>query len=303
MNSILSFPDRGPWGDSKYRGNCSGHVYKALFEQLAPRSFCDPMVGSGTSIAVAQEMGIEAHGLDLRYGFNALRDSILEAIGGNAVDLTVSHPPYGEMIRYSSGVWGDTPHPDDLSWCKDDEDFHEKLQRVLLNQREATRTGGYYGTIIGDLRKQGRYVSYQAEAIARMPADELVAVLVKAQHNVMSDSRSYRKMTLPRIQHEYILLWEKRQRSTYTLLKGMALTASNRTRATWKALVHMALVSLGGKAALSAIYTAVRNSAPDANLASNSNIEAKVRQVLQLSPDLFESESRGVWRLTPPGKQ
>lgn len=99
MNSILSFPDRGPWGDSKYRGNCSGHVYKALFEQLAPRSFCDPMVGSGTSIAVAQEMGIEAHGLDLRYGFNALRDSILEAIGGNAVDLTVSHPPYGEMTK------------------------------------------------------------------------------------------------------------------------------------------------------------------------------------------------------------
>jgi hypothetical protein len=28
--SILSFPDRGPWGNSQYRGNCSGHVYKRI---------------------------------------------------------------------------------------------------------------------------------------------------------------------------------------------------------------------------------------------------------------------------------
>lgn len=23
-STVLSFPDRGPWGDQKYRGNCSG---------------------------------------------------------------------------------------------------------------------------------------------------------------------------------------------------------------------------------------------------------------------------------------
>ena len=23
-STVLSFPDRGPWGDPKYRGNCSG---------------------------------------------------------------------------------------------------------------------------------------------------------------------------------------------------------------------------------------------------------------------------------------
>ena len=25
-SSVLSFKDRGPWGDNKYRGNCSGYV-------------------------------------------------------------------------------------------------------------------------------------------------------------------------------------------------------------------------------------------------------------------------------------
>ena len=103
--SILSFPDRGPWGKSSWRGNCSGHIYKSLFEQLKPAVFVDPMVGGGTSVEVAREMGIQAHGLDLHSGFNVLRDSILAKVGKPA-DLVVSHPPYGAMIVYSGNVWG-----------------------------------------------------------------------------------------------------------------------------------------------------------------------------------------------------
>jgi hypothetical protein len=94
--SAMSFPDRGPWGKASWRGNCSGHVYRELFEQLfrniASPVFIDPMMGSGTSIDVAREMGIKAYGLDLHAGFNILTDSILERTGepGN---LVLSHPP------------------------------------------------------------------------------------------------------------------------------------------------------------------------------------------------------------------
>lgn len=112
--SVMSYPERGPWGSSKWRGNCSGHVYKDLFERLQPRVFVDPMVGSGTSVEVAKEMGIESYGLDLHQGFNAIRDSILLAVGKPA-DLCLSHPPYGGMILYSGNVWGNAPNPDDLS--------------------------------------------------------------------------------------------------------------------------------------------------------------------------------------------
>jgi len=55
--SILSFRERGPWGNARYRGSCSGHVYQRIFECLEPRVFTDPMVGSGTSVEVAREMG------------------------------------------------------------------------------------------------------------------------------------------------------------------------------------------------------------------------------------------------------
>ncbi len=294
--SILSFPERGPWGKSSWRGNCSGHVYKSLFEQLRPGTFVDPMVGSGTSVEVAREMGIQAFGLDLHSGFNVLRESILSAVG-QPVDLVVSHPPYGGMILYSGNVWG-SPHADDLSRCIDDQDFHEKLHIALLNQREATKGGGYYGTIIGDWRRNGRYTSYQAECIARMPSDELAAVLIKQQHNTVSDARAYARMKMPRILHEYILLWQKPAviASFLSNLSVMARQQSARLASTWKALVRTVLMALGGTADLASIYAKVSENAPE-RLANNPNWKAKVRQVLNQHSDQFASCERGIWAL------
>lgn len=206
--SILSFPDRGYWGHAGYRGNCSGHVYQQLFTVLRPRVFIDPMVGGGTSVEVAHEMGIESYGLDLHSGFNILKHSIQKTIGKLA-DLVLSHPPYHDIIRYSGEVWGNKPHPDDLSRCSCEEEFIDKLGIALRNQRAATLPGGYYGVIIGDIRRNGRYCSFQAEVIARMPKSELRAVLIKAQHHTRSEYAQYAHLRMPKIAHEYILLWQR----------------------------------------------------------------------------------------------
>lgn len=72
-------------------------MYKRIFEYLRPLVFTDPMVGSGTSVEVACEMGIEAYGLDLHAGFNILEHSILEAVGKPS-DLVLSHPPYHNIV-------------------------------------------------------------------------------------------------------------------------------------------------------------------------------------------------------------
>ncbi len=292
--SIMSYPERGNWGDAKWRGNCSGHVYKNLFEQLQPKVFIDPMVGSGTSVEVARELDIEAFGLDLHSGFNAVRDSILQTTGKEA-DLVVSHPPYGGMIVYSGKVWGQA-HPDDLSRCVDDEEFHAKMQLVLLNQREATKAGGFYGTIIGDWRRDGIYTSYQAEMIARMPRDELAAVLIKAQHNTMSSTKSYGRMRLPFILHEYILLWQKRGSSLLVLLHNLARDQYRRLTGTWKNIVKLALVQLGGQSDLAALYRLIGEQAAD-RLKTNPHWKDKVRQTLNSNPDLFRPCERGVWSI------
>ena len=291
--SILSYPDRGKWGRSDWRGNCSGHVYKDLFERLVPQVFVDPMVGSGTSVEVASEMGIEAYGLDLHSGFNAVRQSILEVVDKPA-DLVLSHPPYGAMVVYSGEVWGEAAHPDDLSRCIDDEDFHEKMQLVLLNQREATRGAGYYGTIIGDWRRGGRYTSYQAEMIARMPKDELAAVLIKQQHNTMSSSKSYGRMRLPFILHEYILLWQKKEAPMLILLRNLAKEQYARLTGTWKNIVKLALVQAGGRSDLDKLYRVIEQSASE-RVQSNPHWREKIRQTLNRNPGMFRSVERGVW--------
>ena len=290
--SVLNYPDRGKWGKNSWRGNCSGHVYKELFERLKPKVFVDPMVGSGTSVEVAREMGIEAYGLDLHSGFNAIRDSIAEAVGKPA-DLVVSHPPYGAMIVYSGNVWGQA-HPDDLSRCVDDEEFHQKMQLVLLNQREATAGGGYYGTIIGDWRRGGAYTSYQAEMIARMPKTELAAVMIKMQHNVQSGSKSYGNMRLPFILHEYILLWQKKSVPVLSMLQSLAQQQYARLTGTWVNVVKMALIRVGGKAPLNDLYAQIEKSAPE-RLATNQHWREKVRQTLNRNTDVFKPIERGVW--------
>ena len=205
--SVLAFPERGPWGSAAYRGNCSGHVYRRLFETLQPQVFTDPTVGGGTSVEVAREMGIEAYGLDLHSGFNILKQRILDAVGKPS-DLVFSHPPYHNLILYSGAVWGTEPHPDDLSRCATEEDFMDKLILAMKNQRNATKPGGYYGTLIGDVRKNGQYSSYQADLIARCPKQELRAVLIKEQFNITSNQKTY-PLSLPRIMHEYLILWQK----------------------------------------------------------------------------------------------
>lgn len=284
--SILSYPDRGPWGNNKYRGNCSGYIYRDLFQMTKPKVFVDAMVGGGTSVAVAREMGIEAYGLDLHSGFNILRDSIVNTVGKQA-DLVGTHLPYGGMIIYQD-------HPDDLSRCTSDEDFHEKVQIALLNQREATKDNGYYFTIIGDWRRKGVYTSYQAECIARMPADELATVLIKQQHNTMSDLKTYPNMVFPRIMHEYIIVWQKHAKSTYFLLGDIACKQAAALKATWRAIIRNVMMSLGGKATLQDIYDHVAATAPD-RVKVNDNWKAKVRQTLNSTQDYF-SEQRGVWQ-------
>lgn len=306
--SIVSYPDRGPWGQSRYRGNMTGHLYRDLASHLKAQSFCDPMAGSGSGPHAVAELGIQAFGLDLnpdfprlahraaqagavlRGGFNILRDNLADTIG-TRVDLNLSHIPYESMVVYSGGQWGEA-HPDDLSRCESTEDFLQKVQQALLNQREATRPGGIYGTIVGDWRRKGQYTSYQAEIIARMP-DELRSVLIKVQNNHMSSRQSYGHMRFAPIEHEYVLLFERTSESFYVALANIANRQWKAAQGTWRAAVRQALTRLGGEATLKDIYAQLSDH-PRAQ--TNPNWQAKIRQVLQLN-DEFGRVGRGNWAL------
>ncbi len=295
MNSILTFPERGPWGDSRYRGNCSGHIQKELINHFQPKLFVDVCEGSGTSRDVCRELGVEYVGLDLHRGFDFTNDYVLRELPRPA-DLVFSHPPYEQMIDYREvGKWENPALKQrDLSAC--DEDAFLELSRVmLLNQREATRKGGHYATLIGDLRSKGRFRSFQADYIQIMPRDELVGVVIKAQHNCVSDRRTYGGRFIP-IQHEYLLVWEKKAASLFQVAMEKAVELKRQGDMNWRSLLHMILVRLGGQAGMQDIYREVEREAPE-YVRNRPNWMAKVRQQLQFH---FESVTKGVWQSTQP---
>ena len=145
MKSVMSFPERGNYGKSNWRGNTSGYVIKELIQHFDPKIFVDACEGSGTSADVCKEMGVHYVGLDLYKGQDFTRDSILSALPRPA-DICFTHPPYHSLIKYSGSVYGDKELEGDTSHCVTPEEFISKSQVMLLNQREATKEGGIYTT-------------------------------------------------------------------------------------------------------------------------------------------------------------
>lgn len=292
MNSLISYPNRGHYGKSNYRGNCSGHVIKDLVQHFSPKLFVDTCEGSGTSGDVCRELGVQYVGLDLHRGFDFLSNPIINELPRQA-DMVFSHPPYHDMINYEQerqkhglGVVSSS----DTSICLSPEEFIEKSQLMLLNQREATRRGGVYTTLIGDYRKAGKFHSFQSDFIQLMPKDELMSVTIKAQHNVMSNGRSYSGSFVP-IMHEYLLIWKKKEKTMYQVMMNKAYELKRNIQSTWRNLIRIALMNLGGEAPLKSIYNEVAKLAAT-KVSLNANYQAKIRQQLQFH---FTNVERGVW--------
>jgi hypothetical protein len=294
MKSVMSFEERGAYGDKKWRGNTSGYVIKELVQHFNPKLFVDACEGSGTSRDVCKEMGIEYVGLDLYKGQDFTRDYILNQLPRPA-DVCFTHPPYHSMIQYSGSVYGDKKLDGDTSHCNSVEEFISKSQVMLMNQREATKEGGIYCTLIGDQRGgslgSGNFRSYQSDFIQMMPKDELLSVAIKLQHNCLSDNRVYNGNFIP-IMHEYLLIWKKKAKSLFAISFDIASELQSRVATTWRNAIRVVMMKLQ-KADLSTIYSEIEKVASSL-IANNPNYKAKIRQTLQKH---YNNVERGVWSL------
>ena len=294
MNSVMSFPERGNYGNSNWRGNTSGYVIKELIQHFNPKLFVDACEGSGTSKDVCKEMGIEYVGLDLYKGQDFTKDYILTQLPRPA-DICFTHPPYHDMIAYSGSVYGKEILMGDTSHCRNVEEFISKSQVMLMNQREATKEGGIYCTLIGDQRGgslgKGNFRSYQSDFIQMMPKEELLSVAIKLQHNCMSDTRIYNGSFIP-IMHEYLLIWKKRAKSLFAISFDIASELQSRVATNWRNAIRIVMMKLQ-KADLNTIYNEIEKVASNL-IANNPNYKAKIRQQLQKH---YNNVERGVWSL------
>ncbi len=294
MKSVMSFENRGKWGKSDWRGNTSGYVISEMINHFSPKLFVDACEGSGTSRDVCRDLGVDYVGLDLFRGNDFTKHDILTELPREA-DIVFTHPPYHSMIEYSGKVYGKDAIEGDTSRCLNPDEFIAKSQLMLLNQREATRSGGIYSTLIGDQRGgslgKGNFRSYQADFIKMMPTEELLSVTIKIQHNCMSDTRQYNGNFVP-INHEYLILWKKKAKSLFTVAMDIASEHKKRVATTWRNAIRMVMMKLG-KASLQDIYREVEKVAQNL-IKNNVHFKAKIRQTLQRH---YTNVERGVWAI------
>ncbi|BDC78472.1 MULTISPECIES: DNA adenine modification methylase [Pseudomonadaceae] len=290
QNSVISFPDRGHWGNSKYRGNCSGHVVKGFFETYHKRKdglACDPSIGGGTSVDVAREMGLRFSGTDLHQGFNLLVDDFKSFLGEEA-HTCFWHPAYASMIQYSNNMWGSEEHKWDMSRMNMP-DFVEALELAIMNIHDAMERGGFYSVLMGNLRRGGEYYNLSS-LVERVAPGKLVDEIIKVQHNCVSDSRQYAG-NIVRIAHEKLLVFKKDKNSLFFLAQ-IENRAAAMTGITWRAAVRRVLQ--GGKTLhLKEIEELIQ---PFAKTRNNNNVDAKIRQVVQ-NEKYFERVAPGTYRL------
>lgn len=300
-STVLSFPDRGPWGDPKYRGNCSGWYQAFLIWKYKVKKFAELFAGSGTGFDVAKDMKIGYVGADLnptpvRPGIlcvNAVTDEV--PIQFTDADFLFMHPPYGAEIRipYAGSMYPDPSG--ELSKCDLGqmpwETFMKALNGIVMKYFASLQSGARMGILMGDVRRNGLH-SMLTDIVK---PGGLEQVLIKMQHNTCSGGRSYSSKNFVPIVHEYILILKKI--APYILdfqipLKKKLDIRDSRS-ATWRDVVFAVLKKLGRASSLSNIYSEVEGYA---KAYSNPHWKDKVRQVLQMYPD-FVSESRGIWSL------
>ena len=296
LTTVVSYPERGEGGNNRYRGNCSPKLIQDLISHFGIQDICDYMCGSNTTGEAARIMGISSHTYDLHSGFDLLHCDIPER-----PQFIFWHPPYWDIIKYSDVMYrasdvqqryGYDPRHYDLSRIPTWEAFVQAMNYCMMKQFCALEKGGRMAVLVGDIKKKGRLLSMIFELTK---PGTLENVIIKAQHNCVSDSRSYSGRFIP-IVHEYVLLLRKDEPLVYPLLMTYRLKGDIRDMpgATWRDILADAMESFRCPVSLSQIYEAVGNYKRTQH---QQHWKDKVRQTLQCYPNIFCATGRGVWAL------
>lgn len=198
----------------------------------------DTFVGSGTTLIECKRLGRNGIGIELNPGVarkakELIREEknihnvtaevitadsryvdlkeILSQQGIKKVQLIIMHPPYHDIIRFSS-------NPDDLSNAKTTEDFIKMFSDVIDNTTPYLDEGRYLGIVIGDKYSKGEWIPlgfYVMNEVLKRKFS-LKSIIVKNFEETRG-KRNQKELWKYRalvggfyiFKHEYILLFKK----------------------------------------------------------------------------------------------
>ena len=207
------------------------------------------------------------------------------------------HPPYWDIIVYSDVMYkasdvekayGYNPRDFDLSRIRSWDNFVEAMNYAMMKQFTALENGGRMAVLMGDIKKKGKLYSMISEIVK---PGTLENILIKTQHNCYSDKTQYSGNFIP-ILHEYVMIVRKDVPLIIPIITTKKITADIRDMngATWKDIVASVLETCGGESSLQKLYEKIE---PYKKARNNQFWKEKVRQTLQIYPNLFKKVSLG----------
>lgn len=303
-STLLSFPDRGEWGENSYRGNCSGWIQAFLIWKYHVKKMAELFAGSGTGSDVARDMKIDYIGADLNpvpkrnniLTCNAITDDVPDEF--RDADFLFMHPPYSSLINIS---WAGKAYADPTrELAKSDmgnmpwKEFMNELNKVIMKYYSAMPSNSKMGVLMGDVKRQGVLYSMLADIVK---PGQMEQIIIKAQHNCVSEGRKYANANFVPIVHEYLMVIKKVEEFliSFSLPKEYKSDIRDSETATWKDVV-MAFVRSEKTVKLDDIYQELEN---HKKAKKNPHYKEKIRQTLQQLRDvgLVMSTERGVYQV------
>ena len=265
MQSVVSYPDRGKYGNPNYRGNCSGKLIEDIIDQYRITSLSDYMVGSGTTEDVAKSRGLTGYFTDLSRGYDMLSMDIPER-----PQNCFWHPPYHDIIKYSSNMY-------------DSKEVEAKFTSL--------EKGGRMFVLMGDIKKKGKLYSMLAD-IAK--PGTLEQIIIKMQHNCVSDRNTYSNQNFVPIVHEYLMVCRKDEPMIIPVMLSVRknLDMRDSLNTTWRDTVLAVFQHYGKEMSLQELYEEL---APHKKAKANPHWKEKIRQTLR-DERYFKRISEGIYQ-------
>ena len=204
LTSLYHKAYRGPYGDSRYPGNCSGELIKDLILYFRPKNVFDPMTGSGTAADVCRALDVPCTSHDIRFGWDACDPNNYDGIG--PFDFIWIHPPYWRMKKY-------TDDARDMSGAPTLHYFLHRYRELIENCAKALADGGKLAVLMGDYSDvDAGFVplTYWTKRIAfETGLAQACTDIIRFSHGASSSFKTYRSSFIPGL-HDTCMVFEKR---------------------------------------------------------------------------------------------
>jgi DNA modification methylase len=236
-STVWSFPKRGDWATHKgdYRGNWAPEIPRNIILRYSKEgdTVLDQMVGGGTTLIECKLLGRNGIGVDVnpdaimitrdRIRFESIDEDFpkaeqktyvgdarnLNLIKDDSIDLIATHPPYVNIIPYSSErIEGD------LSSVHDLDEFAKEIGIVASESYRVLKPGKYCAILIGDTRRHKHYVPVSARVLQSFLGAGFILKedIIKQQWNCKATGfwkKKSQESNFLLIMHEHLYIFRK----------------------------------------------------------------------------------------------